>query len=479
MAQPSSSKPAKRTRVVKRRGQARNADLEDDIIERAALSDTDSDGNSGTASDEDEDEHEHKVQPPLSPRAPTAETGPPMADATLVPTDITSISQPLVNAPAAAETSRVWSDMVASEQANTANEAEGVSDLPIIDFADLAIAPEKDLERILKPNSLHGETDSPIPVAEPLQNLPKLAKPRPMPAHVTARQTYLQKLNSDPSFIPRVGQFWGHDDRLLEKDLRGMSDWWRGRWMSRGRGGTRGSRGTTHRGRGINAGPSGEPDADAPESTLPIDAQKWTHDGFEELLKQDDDQSSASNGARRGSKGGQGASIRARGRAWSKDKRGRGGKPTATAMQAQLQAQAAAQVASSATQVGPSASSSVEPQPPKEKKPKPTKPPRANMTAVLAQAKKERTEADVNSVVSKAKNDVAVAVAKGELISATAETSVPQAPPPPPEPVRVNLPKKATQRPQATPESVAGPSKTPDMGSVSVPIREGIQCHTT
>jgi hypothetical protein len=26
-----------------------------------------------------------------------------------------------------------------------------------------------------------------------------------------------------------VGEFWGHDDRLLDKDLRSLSGWWRGR----------------------------------------------------------------------------------------------------------------------------------------------------------------------------------------------------------------------------------------------------------
>src|SRR5260370_33404398 len=72
----------------------------------------------------------------------------------------------------------------------------------------------------------------------------------------TARQAYQERLESDPSYVPTVGEFWGHDDRLLDKDLRSLSGWWRGRWQ----GGVRG-RGFGIRGRGrgrdrgeINAG---------------------------------------------------------------------------------------------------------------------------------------------------------------------------------------------------------------------------------
>lgn len=72
------------------------------------------------------------------------------------------------------------------------------------------------------------------------------------------RQLYLSRLTADPSFTPRVGSFWTHDERHYSKGkfgedgefagLRGMSGWWRGA------GGERGGRG---RGRGFAAGRGG------------------------------------------------------------------------------------------------------------------------------------------------------------------------------------------------------------------------------
>ncbi|EPQ28089.1 uncharacterized protein PFL1_04416 [Pseudozyma flocculosa PF-1] len=69
-------------------------------------------------------------------------------------------------------------------------------------------------------------------------------------AHVASAVAYREKLEKDPSFTPRVGQFWGHDERLFDQDLRGLSGWWRGRGgaaaanpATRGRGKFRGGRG--------------------------------------------------------------------------------------------------------------------------------------------------------------------------------------------------------------------------------------------
>jgi hypothetical protein len=58
----------------------------------------------------------------------------------------------------------------------------------------------------------------------------KSASP-PAPHHRgrTARQLYQGQLKNDPSYVPTVGEFWGSDDRLLDKDLRTLSPWWRGR----------------------------------------------------------------------------------------------------------------------------------------------------------------------------------------------------------------------------------------------------------
>ncbi|KAG8834062.1 hypothetical protein FRC17_009625 [Serendipita sp. 399] len=107
------------------------------------------------------------------------------------------------------------------------------------------------------------------------------------PVGMSARQVYLKRLESDPAYIPRVGEFWGHDERLLEKDLRSLSGWWRGKWTGRGgfgsRGGSRGRFGSHPR--GSTHDPS-EGDATTPNQSRsdPVE-QTWKHDGFEELNK--------------------------------------------------------------------------------------------------------------------------------------------------------------------------------------------------
>ena len=120
------------------------------------------------------------------------------------------------------------------------------------------------------------------------------ATPAPRPPKVNPRQVYRERLSNDPSFVPRLGAFWGHDERLIDKDLRSMSGWWRGRWQGRGRG-IFGSRGRG-RGRGGIPGPregngeasavvNGDGDGQADPAPIPPVEQSWKHDGFEELDK--------------------------------------------------------------------------------------------------------------------------------------------------------------------------------------------------
>jgi len=45
----------------------------------------------------------------------------------------------------------------------------------------------------------------------------------------SARQTYRQRLENNPSYLPTSGEFWGHDDPYLDNNLRGESGWWRDR----------------------------------------------------------------------------------------------------------------------------------------------------------------------------------------------------------------------------------------------------------
>lgn len=165
-----------------------------------------------------------------------------------------------------------WSDAVFA--------ADG--DVPVVQFDEMG-----DIEAIdNKKNAATAESHLP-------KNHRAGAPSFRRPVGMTARQVYLKRLENDPAYTPRVGEFWGHDERLLEKDLRSLSGWWRGKWTGRGgaapgfhdrgRGGfshaPRGT-GTTSRGRG--GGTSSQANVD------PVD-QAWKHDGFEEMKKADEE----------------------------------------------------------------------------------------------------------------------------------------------------------------------------------------------
>ncbi|CAL1700494.1 unnamed protein product [Somion occarium] len=207
--------------------------------------------------------------------------------------------------------------MVADENAH------GASDLPVIDFADLNVHPiSHPVALEPRPRKQKASKKAPrAPSAEPVQAPPVLEAPpqtgdhQPAPAEEgpiastsrhssrerqgsfrsrgqTSRQAYQQRLESDPSFVPKVGEFWGHDDRLLDKDLRSLSGWWRGRWQSRGRGRGfpirgRGGRGGFLPGRPPHQGQGDELINSAPVDVPPIE-RPWTHDGFEEMKNKED-----------------------------------------------------------------------------------------------------------------------------------------------------------------------------------------------
>ncbi|KIM57330.1 hypothetical protein SCLCIDRAFT_1219543 [Scleroderma citrinum Foug A] len=251
-----------------------------------------------------------------------------------------------------------WSEMVADEAAN------GPSDLPVVDFADFGTS-SLDQPAVKAPPPRKAPKSSRRPqvkraVSAPTVDRPPAPQPSP-PAQTdldmedptdgqqpistpnqpprsnierrlgqSARQAYQQRLESDPSFVPTVGEFWGHDDRLLDKNLRSLSGWWRGRWQGRGRG-----RGVDRmfmrgRGRGPVAGSdsghrgSAEGDSDPqeaqkPPTEVPRVDQPWTHDGYEEMKKRDErrreaQQQQAPRGAQGFGPRGRGASITPRGR---------------------------------------------------------------------------------------------------------------------------------------------------------------------
>ena len=278
-----SSNPQTKGRVVhRRRARGRLGDTEsDDELVREPHSDSDSESAASTLDSESisESELENEVN-----SVPSPSQTPLIATASVSTPPSHSSPNPVFFPP-----SRDWSDMVADENAN------GAAALPVIDFADISSHVEgtsPPSHTVLSPlptvqeQSQVSQGDIGVASSSTVSRKPTQ----------TARQAYLTRLDSDPAYVPTLGQFWSHDDRLLDKELRSLSGWWRGRWQGRGRGtrgrggfATRGREGFAGgwgmRGRGVfGNGGSSRPD-DVQEEEIPPAERSWTHDGFEEMKK--------------------------------------------------------------------------------------------------------------------------------------------------------------------------------------------------
>lgn len=300
---------------MKRRGRAKDEFESDEEIVREVRTDSetdddhssiDSDSDSeSSSSDLHADAHSEVVTPSTTQSPPPAELDRLSGDAAKDPSNSVGIFANATN----------WAEMVAVEDEG------GAADLPVIDFADMdghvpEPRPPSPLPRSLKshktgkkssaarptsvtpPPAVHSHQ---VPVEGPSEEHESVASTSheplshsPFPSRSrgqTARQAYQQRLESDPSFVPKVGEFWGHDDRLLDKDLRSLSGWWRGRWQSRGRG--RGAFSMRGRGRGglfPSTSHSFSQDEGVPpeEPDVPPVERTWTHDGFEEMKRRDE-----------------------------------------------------------------------------------------------------------------------------------------------------------------------------------------------
>ncbi|KAF9535125.1 hypothetical protein CPB83DRAFT_231973 [Crepidotus variabilis] len=290
--------PTKKRRVTRRRGRARGDLDSDDEIEREAAtdeSDSENDLSDNSSATDDSDTE------PVSEDVITH-------DRTHLPTPRNSKSPESVGkgdpssffAPGAS-----WSEMV-DEGANESG------DLPVVDFAEFGtkpLPPPKALAKKAKRAAAKAKkrAEVPAPLSEPSKPLDPAPAPtadraeessttatdpkrvpqssrNPLPGH-SARQLYQQKLESDPSYVPTIGNFWSHDDRLIDTELRNLSGWWRGRG---GRG--RGRGGFAVRGRGAFHGAGGREGENqpTPDENLPPVDKAWTHDGFEEMKKRDE-----------------------------------------------------------------------------------------------------------------------------------------------------------------------------------------------
>ncbi|EJD53974.1 hypothetical protein AURDEDRAFT_157228 [Auricularia subglabra TFB-10046 SS5] len=347
-AQPTPNGAAPRkTRIVKRRGRGRLHDS-DDEVEREALSDDSlrADDSDSDSADEDDDGSPvrdlspHPLAPP-TPESPHRRPAASGAKSRQAPPHMASSSPPAAatndwsspandwSAPANdwSAPANDWSvgaeaakdDWSAPAQSSSAAGAWGTAggaddwgtagndwmsgNVDVVDFNDFnGQAPPSPSGSSPKPPLSHWEE--------------KRARDR------DARQAYLQKLNSgsfahsdtrvasstdtvvapnvDPSFVPVVGQFWTHDDRLMDKGLRRLNNWNNRRaqrgpgFVARGRG--RGGFGTA------SSAASQTDDSELP----PADRATWKHDGFEELSRTDERRFGGNRGgfARGGGRGG-------------------------------------------------------------------------------------------------------------------------------------------------------------------------------
>ena len=289
----SHASPSRKTRIARRRRRAKDGlESEDELVREVGTDSETEDDLSSTDSDSDSDTEPvsegavaHGRSRPLTPSTSDS----PQSHNKEIPARIDDNPQPFFTQPT------TWGDMVMEENAH------GAAELPVIDFADFHVdaIPSSHASRPLSRKSkrrLDGSRDR-SPQSETHEDGQNDVDHRPTsprrsrsltskrPLGQSARQAYQERLENDPSFVPTVGGFWGHDERLLDKDLRSLSGWWRGRWQSRGRG-----RGFGLRVRGGHTQSPSPHDADAsgPTPELPPIERTWTHDGYEEMKRREE-----------------------------------------------------------------------------------------------------------------------------------------------------------------------------------------------
>ncbi|KAF9567372.1 hypothetical protein CPC08DRAFT_19747 [Agrocybe pediades] len=322
----------KKRRVVRRRGRARGELDSDDEIEREIASDSDSidDDTSSidSATDDSDTEPASEDAPQDRAHLPTPRNS--KSPETVLKDDEVNVIE---GVPSFFAPTGDWSQMVADEKAH------GPADLPVIDFTDFGnqaaslTVPTKKPKKSTKSkrNSdarTTGNDSTPKEVAkvdEPATSeptAPPASRPLNRFSSQSARQAYQHKLETDPSFVPTIGNFWGHDDRLIDSEFRSLSGWWRGRGRGRGRGFAMRGRGGFQGRQAVPGSGGNDNNAVKPEDIPPIE-RAWTHDGFEDMRRKEEQRRAEAQAARnhqaspkRGtflSRGGRGKGIPTRG----------------------------------------------------------------------------------------------------------------------------------------------------------------------
>ncbi|KAF9651752.1 hypothetical protein BDM02DRAFT_3110210 [Thelephora ganbajun] len=273
---------SKKTRLVRRRGRGRDAIDSDDELEREARSDSGSDDEDNTSSGSDSDDDglsgsaNHTKDTVVT---PSTTQSPPPDDKPLSNGDIAHDPEPATEPSAYKDGSSYW-DAFGDEDPWGPAPAEVT-----FDNHDQLVGEtkprRKNRNKKKKQQASSDAGNSDTADADPEASSSHRETGLPTRGR-SVRETYRNRLQ-DPSYVPTVGEFWGHDDRLLDKELRSLSGWWRGRWH-KGRGGYSG------RGRGVYHGGGGFDGDQLQEetNTHPSEQQTWGHDGFEEMKKKEE-----------------------------------------------------------------------------------------------------------------------------------------------------------------------------------------------
>ena len=271
----------KKTRVVRRRGRGGPAIDSDDELEREARSESGSDDGENTSSDSDSDDDafsgsanhaKDTVVTPSTTQSPSPDDKP------LSNGDTAHDPESATETSAYKEGTNYW-DAFGDEDpwasAPTEVNFENHDQLAGETKPRRKNRNKKKKKQQVSTDAGKGETAEADPEASPSGR-----GTAPPAGGRSVRENYRNRLQ-DPSYVPTVGEFWSHDERLLDKDLRSLSGWWRGRWY-KGRGGYSGRGRGRHGGDGFDWGQSQEANAH------PSEQQTWGHDGFEEMKKKEE-----------------------------------------------------------------------------------------------------------------------------------------------------------------------------------------------
>lgn len=297
----STSKPkTKRAKAVKRRGARVEEDEGEDSThpltttapdsDQSDLSDPD-DSDDEDDSDDDEDEDEEKEETVEEHKKNWSDDLPTTEDSTLPILDFSTLTQTLDSLPSPQPTTTTTTKPKPTKQDKKAfAEAKSLAfkarDPTGWEVAEEArkerekekkkkIKEKRKLSKLAKstvappppsdPTPASASTPAPTPTIPtgPRNNNRPIPPSRPsrtsllapslpplQPQQQSAREAYAEKLAKDPSYTPRVGKFWSHDERLAEVEVRPLNAFWRGR----GRGGEFGGFGGRGRGRGGRGG---------------------------------------------------------------------------------------------------------------------------------------------------------------------------------------------------------------------------------